>query len=311
MRKRWSEARPHYERFAEHVRDKLKADLFRQGINCEVTCRCKEVASLLKKQIIKNYADPWKQITDKAGVRVVTPYETRIPEIEAVIRRSFDVQKREDKEDDREYDRLGYRGVHFEVCLLPGTDEYEGMQCEIQLHTSAGHLWSATSHDLAYKANEDIPNDIKRRLYRLVALTELFDAEVTACRDAIMNLPNHEEVRLLSELERFFFPLASRDYNKALSLEIISELKPLYDPTELTEFDALMSEFVARHGEKLRGIYDQYKNDGRHLMLFQPESLMIFERAEHDPFELLDRWDEYRPPQLVRDLVTSIWGVAA
>jgi ppGpp synthetase/RelA/SpoT-type nucleotidyltranferase len=50
-----------------------------------------------------------------------------------------------------------YRAIHYTVKLkedrakLPEYSRFNGMRCEIQVHTILNHAWSETSHDIAYK----------------------------------------------------------------------------------------------------------------------------------------------------------------
>jgi ppGpp synthetase/RelA/SpoT-type nucleotidyltranferase len=59
----------------------LKDVTARAGIPCKIDARPKEVASLLKKVLYKNYDEPWSQLTDKVGVRIVV---TRASDVDRV-----------------------------------------------------------------------------------------------------------------------------------------------------------------------------------------------------------------------------------
>jgi ppGpp synthetase/RelA/SpoT-type nucleotidyltranferase len=79
----------------------------------EVTCRAKEVHSLIKKAALKGLT--YEGIPDKAGVRVVYGYPAQLDEIEQMIRDILVVAKREDKREGIEPHELRYLGVHYDV----------------------------------------------------------------------------------------------------------------------------------------------------------------------------------------------------
>lgn len=315
VRAQYVAERPAYERLAERVRNLLVAETREGGIRCEVQARVKEVDSFLKKALRpgKGYRSPLDEIRDKAGVRVVATYAEDLREIRNIISKLFVVHNGEDKRDDLGYDQLGYRGVHYEVGLpdgdkANGDDGLGDLLCEIQLHTAAEHLWADVSHHLLYKAPRSPDPPIQRSVYRLVALVELFDKEVTEAREAILGQPEYREAMILDTLEGQYYRLTGRPYDRELSREIANALRPLLDPEEVDRFDSLMRGFVDRNADKLQGIFHDYAADERvDLVLFQPESLLVFERLEKDPFKLKAAWSKVLSPTLLESLA-SVWG---
>ena len=71
---RYQRERPQIEEAVEATKTRLEEHLARRRVTCQVSARAKEVSSFQTKVYRKNYTDPWKQITDKAGVRVVVPH---------------------------------------------------------------------------------------------------------------------------------------------------------------------------------------------------------------------------------------------
>jgi putative GTP pyrophosphokinase len=72
-------------------------------------------------------------------------------------------------------DQVGYQGIHYDIKLnddeVAGT-EFDGVWGEIQVRTLAQHLWSDMSHELGYKPELSVPDEMQRRLFRLSALVE-------------------------------------------------------------------------------------------------------------------------------------------
>jgi ppGpp synthetase/RelA/SpoT-type nucleotidyltranferase len=302
-----------YAGLAKHVLCTLEVDLQRRGLLCVCTAREKDMASLLKKALRKNCG--YEDIHDKAGVRVVVNFVRDLPCVEDAIRRRFVVHHYENKILGLEFDRLGYLGIHFEVSLRPESPDTEtalsrDLLCEIQVHTRAQNCWAELSHQLIYKSDQTLPPAIRRRVYRLLALIELFDESVDMAQDALLQIPDFEEGRLLNELERWFYRLTARGFDRDLSLQILRVLKNIYSNSERTSFGKLLDDFVSAHLDLLQEIYTRYRNDDRcSPLLFQPEALLIFERLTSDQFQLKEAWLQSLPETLLRDLA-SIWGVA-
>lgn len=142
-----------------------------------------------RKKLREKYLDPTKEyqrlddITDLAGLRVITYYEDDIDRVAEVIKREFRIDP-ENSIDKRETepDRFGYSAVNY-VCghLEKRSSDVEykkfsGVRCEIQITSVLRHAWSEIEHEW-YDLKEAYPKDVKRRFYRLAALLELAESE--------------------------------------------------------------------------------------------------------------------------------------
>jgi len=73
----------------------------------------------------------------------------------------------------------------------------------------------------------------------------------------------------------------------------------------------LLDDFVEHNREKLEEIFRDYAEDERcNPLLFQPETLLVFERLDKDPFRLKEVWARALPLELLESLA-AIWGTAA
>ena len=310
LRERFVEERSSYERLGEVVDRVLTLDAAARGIPCVITHRAKEVHSFVKKAMRKSYADAWAEIKDKAGVRVITPYEESLRKLEAVIEERFDVREREDKRGALDPQELDYLGIHYIVVLQASEAIAEGVagrECEIQLHTQAQNLWALVAHGMVYKAPQDPPQDVRRSIYRLLALIELFDSEVTRGRERVLAQPGYQEATMLSELERHFLKLTARRSDPKLSRMVVEQLRDLYSEDDVAAFAEQIAGFVEENEEKLRFIFDSYLEDDRVPLVGQPEILLIFERLGADKYRLAERWAEAFPAVLL-ERVAEIWG---
>jgi ppGpp synthetase/RelA/SpoT-type nucleotidyltranferase len=270
--------------------------------------RVKGTASFVKKAMRKAYASPWTDIRDKAAVRVTTASQDETVVVEDVIRDEFEVLHYEDKRMDLEPNRFDYLGVHFEVAvpLEIELDESERV-CEIQVRTGAESAWANVAHDLMYKAPLEPSAPLQRSLYRLVALVELFDAEVSRTKKAIMDEPGYRLGRLLAELENEFLRLTARRSDPELSRIVVENLDPLLPEGGWAEYQPILTSFINEHEDKLRRIYDDYLEDDRMPLVSQPESLLVFERLENDRSHLVERWCVSLPASLLESM-GEIWG---
>jgi ppGpp synthetase/RelA/SpoT-type nucleotidyltranferase len=316
LRERWAGERPLYVAFAQYAKRCLAYEAVRRGLICEVEARAKESKEFLKKALRKHYASPYDDIRDKAGARMIVRYVEDLPTVEEIVTSRFRVLKREDKMSVLQYNEFGYLGIHLEAEPLAehlGTDgeHFRGRVCEIQLRTKAQDLWATISHLLTYKSLQETPPGIMRRIYRLAALIELFDDQVSSARGTIMLETGYQEAQLLDRLERYYYELTAKSFDRTLSIDVIKKLLGLFTNDEVAEFDRLMAAFVERNTAKLQGIYRAYRDDDRSetLLLFQPESLLIWERLEKDHFRLKEAWTKTFPLRLLEFLATA-WGKA-
>lgn len=303
LREEWIRERPRYDAFVTVIRETLEQTFRAQGIPCSVFARAKEIDSLVKKAILKNYT--LEQIGDRAGARVIITYPDHVPQSDQLIERVFQIHERDDKAEQLGERKLGYLGIHYSVSLHSGQEQgFEGIRCEVQLHTKAQNLWSDTAHNLAYKPAAPVPAKIRRAMYRLIALVELFDDQIATARQVIRQQPGFHAAQTLDQLEKYYYRLTAKPHNRELSLYILDCIDRIISE----DFSEMIAAFVTAHDVKLREIFTDYRDDQRCTpLLFQPESLFLFWALEQDPYRLKDEWNQKFPPELLEGLAT-VWG---
>ena len=317
LREAYLDRQQYYECLQEKIHQKLQKELQLEGIGCEIQTRIKSVDSFVKKSLRKKYESPITEIKDQLGFRIIASYESELDKINEIICRDFKIHHSENKLDTLEYDRLGYLGIHLEASALGAEGchnlEHGELVFEIQLHTKAQNLWASISHQLSYKPSGNKPSaDIQRAIYRLIALIEIFDKEVTSVHKAVSTQPSFPEAYLLEPLERLFRILSSRDFDREYSIHNLEILKELLSQEEINSYDKIIESFFKENEYALRRLFDNYSEDDKNqysdLILFQPESLLIFERLEKDKFKLLSVWRKTLPLELLKFLA-NIWSV--
>lgn len=188
-----------YESFAGEVKEILDQAIIARGIRAsDIQARAKTTDSFGKKVITPSeqnpgepkYKNPMTDITDLAGVRVITFFPRTVEEVCRCISEEFETVERVDHTASalRE-ERLGYQSVHLLVKLasnrtrLPEYRKYDGLLAEIQVRTIMQHAWAEIEHDIRYKSPAAIPKAISRRFMTLAGLLEVADREFQAIQD--------------------------------------------------------------------------------------------------------------------------------
>ncbi len=131
LRERYLSELALYGKVAKEVQEQIERAAQRRGLRCYVTHRPKDVASFLKKALKGKYANPYDDITDKAGVRVFAHFPWLIRDLEVLVNETFLVHQYDNKRLGLDSQILGYRGTHFEVKIQDGPDDLRELICEV------------------------------------------------------------------------------------------------------------------------------------------------------------------------------------
>ena len=136
------------------------------------------------------YPSPLEDITDLAGIRIITFFPRTIEAIGDCIREELDVLEHMDLSRTLlEEEAFGYRSEHYLVMLLdsrtslPEYRPYRGLVAEIQVRTILQHAWAEIEHDIQYKSSITTPDNVRRRFMALAGLLEIADREFQAIQD--------------------------------------------------------------------------------------------------------------------------------
>lgn len=314
---RWKVERDNYSLAAESVKIEILRVAEKVGIRCSASGRAKTPSEFQKKAIRKQdngyLEDPWGKTTDKAGVRAIVDFESELKGLFQALQQYSTLILGEPNDnqliDPKVFD---YRGLHVQVESV----DYPGIECELQIRTSAQHLWSSVvSHRFLYKPLVDIPWPVQRPLYRLVSLMELFDAEVERAMAEIKNLPEEYALfELLEIAERQFLTLTVRpESDKKLSLLVLGSLLKTIPSEELPSYGKTLSDWVTENQTGLEVILEQYgpqggSTDPRYLLFSQPEIIVFLERLERAESKLENVWADAQLPQDYFDAINAVWS---
>ncbi|MBA6123798.1 MULTISPECIES: GTP pyrophosphokinase [Pseudomonas] len=179
--KQFLDARPGFEQLCTEVEYILKKKVVAASIVTSfVGSRAKTLNSFLEKLSRKSYSDPFNQLDDLAGARVVCLYNSDIPKVIDIIRNEFEIIEEIDKRQELETNKFGYIGNHFIVRLGKDNsgaryDDLRHLRCEIQVRTVAQDAWSIIQHHMVYKKESQVPSNLIRKLNGLAGLFETVD----------------------------------------------------------------------------------------------------------------------------------------
>lgn len=153
-------------------------------------------------------------LDDLVGLRLVLQFKRDIDTVERIIEQYFEVLEKYDTIDRLKDDQFGYASRHFVIGLpdewlkVPTLANLKGLRAELQVRTTAQHIWAAASHTLQYKIEESVPFPIRRAINRVSALLETVDLEferVLEQRDAYrkkINIKQADQVLNVDLLEK-------------------------------------------------------------------------------------------------------------
>lgn len=145
-----------------------------------IPARIKDFSSILEKAQKKRITNPFTEIKDIVGLRVICLFLDDLDKIADIIRTSFAVIE-EENTTNTEQDVFNYPKLQFKVKLKdkstssPEYDLIKDTPFEIQVRTIAQDAWASISHHLDYKQTIGIPNHVKRDFFALHGLFYVAD----------------------------------------------------------------------------------------------------------------------------------------
>lgn len=187
----YDDKRETYNSFAKTVSDLIERLMAAKNISHHsISFRCKTKESLERKVDIKQSYEALEDITDLAGVRIITHFADDVDVVASMVESEFKVDKVNsiDKRAALDPDRFGYLSLHYVVSLKKERDTlqeysaFKSLKLEIQIRSILQHTWAEIEHDIGYKSSVEVPRGIRRKFSRMAGLLELADQEFAAIR---------------------------------------------------------------------------------------------------------------------------------
>jgi putative GTP pyrophosphokinase len=238
-----------------------------------VVARVKKRKSFLEKITRKNYQDPFIEMPDIVGARIVCLFMNDLPKLKLILHQKFRVLIEEDKVESAPADSFGYMSVHYECELKsehsgPRYDKLRGIRFEIQCRTLLMDAWANVSHHLEYKGEASIPEPLRRNFHALSGLFYVADQNFQALYDA-----SGQADRAASDqpqrVDRASIPI-DRSTVRALLRELYADRKP----SDLTSISEFVEEVAEAGYEKL---------DDLRQVLVRADALAKEQEFKHPP----------------------------
>jgi len=189
---RFSKDKHKYDTLGTNLVQALKLFLNENDLKVlSVDFRTKDKDSFVEKIERKSYENPFDDIEDICGIRIICYYQSDVNKIADIISNEFEVIENQDKEQLLEADQFGYRSTHFIVKIkkewlqAPNYRNLENLKAEIQIRTVLMHAWAEIEHKLAYKKESDIPKQFRNKFSQLAAILKNTDEQFEELKNKI------------------------------------------------------------------------------------------------------------------------------
>lgn len=167
--------------------------------------RIKDFETFYEKIKRKYYNDPFEQMEDICGLRIICYYSADLPTISNIIKNQLEIIKSVDKTDLLLIDEFGYRSKHFTVKLKDeelseSNKDLINLKAEIQIRTLLMDTHASIEHHLTYKKGNYVPLNIQRRLSQVSATLEIIDEQFVYLREDLKQY-HDENKRFIEETE--------------------------------------------------------------------------------------------------------------
>jgi ppGpp synthetase/RelA/SpoT-type nucleotidyltranferase len=148
--------------------------------------RIKTFDSFLDKMKRQKTKEPFREIQDLLGLRIVCLFRSDLHSICTIIRDIFNVIEEDNKIDNIAASIFGYMGIHFIVKLknVSRKDQKSigDLPFEVQIRTIGQHTWASISEYLYYKQEANVPPHLRRDFHALSGLFHVADAQFEILR---------------------------------------------------------------------------------------------------------------------------------
>lgn len=175
---------PKYEKLGENLKNAFQTLLKENEVDIlTIKFRIKKLDDFLEKIERKGYKNPFNEMEDICGIRVICYFPSEIELIKKVIEREFDVVEIINKDNKHVPTQFGYRSQHYVLKIkkdwakTPHFRGLDNLKFELQLRTVLMHAWGEIEHKLAYKKFEHMPPQFRRKFSLLSAKLEEADEQ--------------------------------------------------------------------------------------------------------------------------------------
>ena len=201
-----------------------------------------------------------EELDDLVGIRIILLYRDDLAAVGKLIQESFDVVSFEDTATRLGDAQFGYQSDHYIIKIKAeweAVPTYRGLghlKAEVQVRTMAQHIWTAASHKLQYKNEDNVPQPLRRTINRVSALLETVDLELD---------------RVQRERKLYSSQVVSRTAPFALNVDVVAQvLSEAWPSANISpgheDYDSLTNElkhFEIHDSDGLRQLIEKWHDD--------------------------------------------------
>ena len=147
--------------------------------------RVKGFDSFVDKIRRKGVKEPFQEIMDIVGLRIVCLFHSDVKDIGTIVEKNFEIIEKDDKIDGVDVNIFGYMVLKYKAKLKDVQSDYKDFKdipFEIQIITIAQDAWASISHYLDYKNENKLPLHLKRDFHALSGLFYVADTHFEILR---------------------------------------------------------------------------------------------------------------------------------
>ena len=275
------------------IQKKIEAHEGDISIQIRASPRIKDVDKFIEKALYrgKGYKNPFEEITDGVGIRLVVLIESQIKDIAEIIESNEAWKSSRDRDYELEKEAnpalFGYQSVHYVVrnvkdIMFQGIEIEKGIPCEIQLRTLLQHAYSEVTHDTLYKPQIKTNPGMHRRIARSMALMEAADITFSEVFAEIDKLKRDTE-GIVSRYRHLYAEFGDAAENSKLT----SLLLEAYRDQLNSIADSDLKKFCYEHGYLEQRITERSRDQ---LLFAQPIILGIYFIIDSQPHAAKASW---------------------
>lgn len=294
---RYEAERPFLKRGLKAWKRKVRAMAIPIDANVVVAGRVKQLQSVLVKAYKNGPDNPrtWDSFGDLVALKAVFPTSEGAAEftnqLEAVGQREgflVGLDRRVSAPDE-----LTYASNQFDVCDAEVCDSAgEGIKAEVQVRTVASDAWYMVDHRVRYKGSVKLPDELRRKVLRLIVLAELFDSEVESLMQQVRQLEGNQLTPVFTRMSNVFNTLLETFGTASRPEGLFETLIHVYPRLDAESLMARIETLVADHGDILRRVIDDHsRNSDNYVEAYdwlyrEPETLLVADLARNYPSRL-------------------------
>lgn len=146
------------------------------------------LGKLRKKGLPVSTDSIWENLTDVAGVRVICNYIDDVYRVAELLLKQDDISLVRVRNYIDYPKENGYRSLHLIVSVpVYLAEKTEHVNVEVQIRTIAMDFWASLEHQLKYKAQDDVSQDLRRRLKVCADSIAALDIEMQSIHKDLQN----------------------------------------------------------------------------------------------------------------------------